>query len=259
MIFMKSRISFLLIALVSSCGPLSDSQSSSAERSLASDYRSSNSEELRLLPNKPTKGMLFEYYDAQGKAKWKRNWTYAIDLTGVSWNDSRTATLIAPQFVVMAAHYIRPSDVPVTFHDRRGNPQVRYITQVKSLTPLADIAIGKLNLPVSSAIKAYRFGKLSDLPYGRKVLVTDQTKTVSIHQVHSVSNQSIAFAYCDPLDKIYHRNLIVGDSGNPTFILTNGEMRLVETHTYGGPGIGPCYADPKIQDAIRTAIAQWGK
>ena len=267
---MNRSILLFPVLLLAACGPISESQSPSSsaaeistqgatERSLAGNVLSSRSEELRLLPKKPTKGTLFDYYEAQRKSKWSRNWTSDIDLTGVSWNDSRTATLIAPQFVVMAAHYIRPSDVPVAFHDRRGNPQVRYITQVKSLAPLADIAIGKLNLPVTSAIRAYRFGKLSDLPYGRKVLITDQTKTISIHQVHSVSNQSISFAYTDPLDKIYHRNLIVGDSGNPTFILTNGEMRLIETHTYGGPGVGPCYADPKIQAAIKTAISTWGQ
>jgi len=80
--------------------------------------------ERGLLPPNPEKGTVFDYYEPKGLAKWKRSWTYSLDLTGVSWNDSRTCTLIDPQHVVMAAHYIRPGDVAVMFHDRSGN-QIR--------------------------------------------------------------------------------------------------------------------------------------
>jgi len=212
--------------------------------------------ELGLLPSTPEKGTLFAYYEPKGLAKWNRNWTYNLDLTGVSWNDTRTATLIDQQYVVMAAHYIRPSDVPVMFHDRKGNPVERYLVQVKSLAPMADVAVGKLNLPVPGGIKAYSFAPARDLAQGRAVLITDQTKTVSVHQIQAVSGKTISFAYHSRLDPIYRRNLIVGDSGNPTFVISGNDVKLLETHTYGGPGSGPCYANGEIQAAIRAAIAE---
>jgi len=212
--------------------------------------------ELGLLPATPEKGTLFAYYEPKGLAKWNRNWTYDLDLTGVSWNDTRTATLIDQQYVVMAAHYIRPSDLPVMFHDRKGNPVERYLVQVKSLAPMADVAVGKLNLPVPGSIKHYSFAPAKDLTQGRAVLITDQTKTVSVHQIQAVSGKTISFAYHSQLDPIYRRNLIVGDSGNPTFIISGNDVKLLETHHFGGPGSGPCYANGEIQAAIRAAIAE---
>jgi hypothetical protein len=212
--------------------------------------------ELGLLPASPEKGELFTYYQPKGLSKWKRNWTYPLDMTGVSWNDSRTATLIEDQFVVMAAHYTRPANVPVMFHDREGKPVERYITDVRSLAPMADVAVGKLNLPVPGNIKRYRFAPMSEVKPGRAVLITDQTKTVSIHQIQSWSGRMISFSFHPQLDPVYRRNLIVGDSGNPTFIISGGDLNLLETHFYGGPGSGPCYASDEIQKAVRAAIAE---
>ncbi|MBU6327539.1 MAG: hypothetical protein KGQ89_07920, partial [Verrucomicrobia bacterium] len=144
---------------------------------------------------------------------------------------------------------------PVMFHDRDGNPVERYIVAVKSLAPLADIAVGKLNLPVPGGIKIYRFAAAGELPSGRAVLVTDQTKTVSVHQVATLNGGQMSFSYRQDIDPIYRRILAGGDSGHPSFIISSGDIRLVETHTYGGPGAGPCYADPRIQAAIREAMA----
>ncbi len=164
--------------------------------------------------------------------------------------------LIEDQFVVMAAHYTRPANVPVMFHDREGKPVERYITDVRSLAPMADVAVGKLNLPVPGNIKRYRFAPMSEVKPGRAVLITDQTKTVSIHQIQSWSGRMISFSFHPQLDPVYRRNLIVGDSGNPTFIISGGDLNLLETHFYGGPGSGPCFASDEIQQAVRAAIAE---
>jgi hypothetical protein len=212
--------------------------------------------ELGLLPSSPEKGELFAYYEPKGLAKWKRNWTHALDMTGVSWNDSRTATLIDDQFVVMAAHYVRPHDVPVMFHDRGGKPVERYLVQVRSLAPMADLAVGKLNLPVPGNIKRYSFAAAHEVNTGRAVLITDQTKTVSVHQVKSMNGRMVSFAYHEQIDPIYRRNLVGGDSGNPTFLLSGGDVKLLETHTFGGPGTGPCFASGEIQSAVRAAISE---
>lgn len=241
---MKSIIFYVsLVSLLSSCGPV---QQGSADLSQGISG---------LLPAQPEKGQLFDYYQPKDLSRWKRNWTYSLDFTGVSWNDSRTCTLIAPQYVVMAAHYQRPLDIPVMFHDRQGNPVERYITKVISLAPTADIALGKLNMSVPSSIKFYRFAASKDLSRGRDVLVTDQTKSVSIHQISQATGSRISLMSHPSLAAIYRRDLIVGDSGNPSFIIAGGTMLLLETHTYGGAGSGPCYADPGVQAAIQNAMS----
>jgi len=211
-----------------------------------------------LLPKTPEKGRLFTYYQPRAQSKWHNNWTLPLDLTGVSWNDSRTATLISRSHVAMAAHYMRDSHTPVMFHDRNGKPYERYIVSTKVLNGVGDIAIGKLNMPLPKEIHSYRLADAADATKGKAVIITDQTMTASIHRIGAVYGKGIGFEYHPDIDPIYQRNLIVGDSGNPTFLLKNGELMLLETHTTGGPGAGPFYGDPEVQAAVRKAMSELG-
>ena len=212
---------------------------------------------LDFLPAQAEKGTLFRYYQAKAGSKWLNNWAANLDLTGVSWNDTRTATLISPSHVVMAAHYMRPSDVPVMFHDRQGNPYERYITAVKTLST-GDIAVGRLNLPLPPQVKWYRMANASDATVGRPVIISDKTNTLSVHRIGSVNGPVIHLDYVRGINPVYHRKLIIGDSGNPSFLLKNGQLVLLETHTTGGPGAGPFYGDPTVQASVRAAMAELG-
>lgn len=212
---------------------------------------------LGFLPQSPEKGSLFRYYQPKVPSKWLNNWTAALDLTGVSWNDPRTATLVSPSHVVMAAHFIRPSDVAVMFHDKKGNPYERYITGVKTLAT-GDIAVARLNLPLPPEVKYYRFAQATEATVGTPVIVSDQTMTLSVHRIEAIAGAQIRLGYHPNLPAVYQRNLIVGDSGNPSFLYRNGELVLLETHTTGGPGAGPFYGDPAVQASIRVAMAELG-
>lgn len=212
---------------------------------------------LGFLPAQAEKGSLFKYYQAKAPSKWLNNWAANLDLTGVSWNDTRTATLISPSHVVMAAHYARPSDVAVMFHDRKGNVYERYITAVKTLAP-ADIAVGRLNLPLPPEVKWYRMANASDATIGRPVITSDQTSTLSVHRIDAVNGPVIMLGHISGLNPVYQRNLVVGDSGHPSFLLKNGQLVLLETHSTGGPGAGPFYGDPAVQAAVRAAMAELG-
>ncbi|MES2924080.1 MAG: hypothetical protein V4819_21185 [Verrucomicrobiota bacterium] len=212
---------------------------------------------LGFLPQHAEKGTLFRYYQPKAGSKWRNNWTAKLDLTGVSWNDARAATLISPSHVVMAAHFARPSDVAVMFHDKKGNPYERYITAVRTLA-IGDIAVARLNLPLPHEVKNYRFASPADAQIGRPVITSDQTNTLSVHRIEAVSGSVIQLGYVPGLNPIYQRKLVVGDSGHPSFLLKNGELFLLETHTTGGPGAGPFYGDPQVQAAIRAAMAEMG-
>jgi hypothetical protein len=233
---------------ISSCGPSRGPTFTSPTAATAG---------LGFLPKNAEKGTLFRTYQPQAKAAWKNNWTAAFDLTGVSWNDSTTATLVAPQFVVMAAHYPRSPHVPVVFHDKQGNPFERFVTATQRV-PGVDVAVGKLNLPLPAAIKRYRFASVSDATPSRPVIISDQTKTLSIHRIGAVSGNVISFVPVPGLSPVYGRNLVVGDSGNPSFLVKNGDLVLLETHTTGGPGAGPFYGSPQVQAGIRNAISSLG-
>jgi hypothetical protein len=243
---MKWMFPALMAIMLSACGPSSLSLGTSANSP------------VELLPKTPEKGRLFTYYQPRAISKWHNNWTLPLDLTGVSWNDSRTATLISRSHVAMAAHYMRDSHTPVMFHDRSGKPYERYIVSTKVLSGVGDIAIGKLNMPLPNEIHAYRLANAADAAKGTAVLITDQTMTASIHRIGATYGNNIGFEFHPDLDPIYRRNLIVGDSGNPTFLLKNGELMLLETHTTGGPGAGPFYGSPEVQAAIKAAMAELG-
>lgn len=235
---------------LSACGPGSGPSVTTAGLDPATDG-------LGFLPKSAEKGTLFRYYQPRAGSAWRNNWTSAFDLTGVSWNDPAAATLVAPQYVLMAAHFIRNPHSPIMFHDKRGNPVERYVTAVRSL-PGCDVAVGKLNLPVPPGIKRYRFANVADAAIGRPVIITDQTKTLNVHRIEAISGASIRFGYIPGLNPVYQRNLISGDSGHPSFIVKNGDLFLLETHNTGGPGAGPFYGDPQLQTAIRATIAAMG-
>lgn len=246
---MKSALLLSISVLLCACGP-------SSGPSITSASVDANQSGLGFLPKQAERGTLFKYYQPKADSKWRNNWASRLDLTGVSWNDSRAATLISPSHVVMAAHFTRPADVPVMFHDKSGKPYERFISKVRSLDGVGDIAVAKLNLPLPPEVKSYRFAKASQATIGRPVITTDQTKTVSVHRIAAISDGVVRLDYIPGLNSYYGRNLVVGDSGHPSFLLQNGELVLLETHTTGGPGAGPFYGDPQVQAAIKSAIAE---
>jgi len=212
---------------------------------------------LDLLPEKPEKGSVFKYYQMGGESPRKANWAEPLDFSGISWNHLRCATLISPSHVVMAAHFIRDPQTPAIFHDRLGQPEERFIVSHRVI-PNTDIAVGRLNMRLPSGFKAYRFASVADVPPGTPVITTDQTHTASIHQVRQIHGNVIFFDHIQSIDPVYSRMLVPGDSGRPTFVLKNGELLLVETHTMGGSGAGPFYGDPGVQQAIRAAMKELG-
>ena len=65
----------------------------------------------------------------------------------------------------------------------------------------------------------------------------------------------IRFGFATKLNAIYLRNLIVGDTENPSFILKDGNFLLFEIHTAGGPEVGPFYGGLGVQASTRSAMS----
>lgn len=184
-------------------------------------------------------------------------WTRGMDMSGVSFNDTRTATLITPRHVVMAKHYARGPGDMVVFHDRGGDRITRKLT---AFIPAAgDVVVALLDEPVPSNYRSYPLPAVSSDPsalINRHVIVSDQKRRLFVHLIAGIGRGTIVFKHDKSNAHGWGKNLVVGDSGNPSFVIAGNELVLVETHTTGGPGAGPYYGDATVQASVRAAVAK---
>lgn len=215
---------------------------------------------VSMSPSLPPPGappQIFAGYSPDRDARMAEGWTRGFDMSGVSFNDTRTVTLITPRHVVMAKHYPRAAGSPIVFHDRGGNRIVRKI--IGFMGAKGDVTVGLLDEPVPSNYTSYPLPDPSTDAarlVGRPVIITDQKRCLFVHLVDKVGGGNIAFKHDKEERYGWGKKLIVGDSGNPAFLISGKQLVLLETHSTGGPGAGPYYGDPQVQASIREAAAK---
>jgi hypothetical protein len=225
--------------------------------------RGDSDRRFSVLLEEATGNDIFASYATDRPSPWGGNFTRRMNFTGVAWDDTRTATLVSPEHVVMAAHYQRPVGATLVFHDRRGRPQRRVLAAVESLAGLADVAVGRLDSPLPDAVRPYRLLPPSD-GYGALAgclaVVTDQQRKAFLHEIASVQGNGLSFRHpaTSRISPHLAKDLIKGDSGNPSFLLVGGELVLIETHSSGGPGAGPFLSAPPVFATITAALAKLG-
>jgi hypothetical protein len=174
-----------------------------------------------ILPPPKASPDIFQSYYPDRNASLANTWTRGMDMSGVSFDDSRTATLITPRHVVMAKHFARNAAAPVIFHDRKGKRVQRKL--IGFYPGLGDVVVGLLDEPVPSNYTSYplptanRVG--SDL-IGKFVIVTDQYRKLFVHQVATVGGGIISFQHDPNQTHGWSKNLISGDRGNPSFVIS---------------------------------------
>jgi streptogramin lyase len=226
-----------------------------------------NNTTLELLPTNNLTKEVYDAYSETGNSAWSRfAWTNRIDLSGVSWDGSRSkdCTLISPRHIVMAEHWPKEKLDQVIFHDRFGNRYTRTIIDiVKTQIYNPDIRIGLLDTAVP--LKFYKvLPRRSDWQthlQGGLCFMTNQFRQVGIRRINTINNTLgpsahpfIDFTLDSILPSFYQPNLIPGDSGNPSFIMVRGEPVLISTFTGGGAGSGPFFSLPINYDAINAAM-----
>lgn len=208
-------------------------------------------------------GKLFTSYQAAGPVRWSQDWTWKLDLSGVAWDQSNTATVITPRHVVMAQHYTRKAGQELVFHDRRGRRHARVVQKVigfKDKGLSGDVAIGLLDRPLPDSIRAYPLpaplkGGGEEL-IGATALVTEQYRDLYFHQIMGVGDLGLRLRFDPEIPDSRRKRLIVGDSGHPSFLLSKGELLLLETHTTGGAGAGPFYGSEKVLAGVREIVRE---
>ncbi len=184
-------------------------------------------------------------------------WARNFDMSGVSFDQRMTATLVTRRHVVMAAHFVRKPGSRVIFHGRNGERLERILITSKKV--FGDVAVGLLSEDVPSGYKIYplpapreNFSHLA----GRIAAVTNQNRRIFFHEVKIANQFLMAFQYQDPVQHGWSKKLIKGDSGNPSFLISGNELVLVETHSTGNAGAGPFYGSMELQEKLQAAITE---
>ena len=187
-------------------------------------------------------------------------WGKDIDFTAVSvWNnrgfggDFRMigATAVTPRHIVMAKHFPLSTADGISFVEPDGTWIHRNVSRVAS-DGSTDIAVALLDVPLPSTIKPVKVvpsdfesyfdrsavGSISVVNARPICVGFDHEKKALFFQVYKAgSGDSKVIAYFDgsivpaPYDEIAE-DLVSGDSGNPLFIIVDGEPVLITSwHT----------------------------
>jgi len=201
-------------------------------------------------------------------------WASDVDLTAISpWNSNagnkKAGTLISPRHIVFANHYTYPNGTTIRFITN-DNQIIERTLQSQTRIGSTDIQVGLLNSDVPGTITfaktlptnftnylaSYSTGfapyplyvPIASVDQEEKLLVSNCARINSEIQITTPSNTT----YSDRYD--FYETIIVGDSGNPIFVLINNELVLLscfETNL-GGQSLTNNYT------AINTAMTTLG-
>lgn len=179
-------------------------------------------------------------------------------------SNTRAGTAISPQHIIFAKHFEISSGARIRFIS--SDNSVIEKTMVSKL-PIsnADITIGLLDSDLPSSISHAKIlppnwrDFLPSMSSSKTVpcLSLDQEERALINELYLLSDRNVLF-FNSPVTINYTRrkdffeNLIGGDSGNPSFLIINGEFVILSVWTSGGGGSGACISSyiNEINDAM---------
>lgn len=270
----SSLFSSINVSVSSSSGVVNSSFLSYASGSLAKS--ASDAIDTRIAGKNPstTKSVYSTQNHSSGIYVRNTNcWVSGVDLTSISpWNstgsNTMAGTLISPRHILFAAHYQIENHATIRFIDNNNNVITRTMTSKlthPSYSPYyPDISIGVLDSDVPASISFARIlpsnwasylPSLSNL-YRIPCLVLDQEEKALISDLYSLNTSAGCLVPTDATRLSFFENFIIGDSGNPVFLIINGQLVLITVLTFGGAGSGTSIVYHK--DAINTMMATLG-
>lgn len=222
-----------------------------------------NNEVIGIITGTETSNAIYSSYSSTANSTWaSNNWTGEVDFSGIAFDANRTCTLISPRHVLMATHYQRSVGSTIVFHNSNGDVHTAKLTAKQSvpdgLNP--DITVGLLDVDVP--VKYYKILNPSNewITCLDNVLVvsTHHTRQASIREVSNISGLRIGFTSSNAVPTSYYASVVSGNSGNPNFLIIDGEPILISTFTYGGGGSGPFFSNPSNFNSINSIMASLG-
>jgi hypothetical protein len=183
-------------------------------------------------------------------------WASGIDLTCASpWNSTgglqRAGTLISPRHVLFCEHAdFHPAvNASIKFVSQDGAVVTRTITALEThpqyISLYPDITIGVLDSDVPASIS---FAKVLPDDWAEYLPNLAVRQTVPILRLNQQERATTAGLWRLSVGRFscvapapagdYYEPIVVGDSGNPVFLIVNAQPILVGTFTFGGAGSG---------------------
>lgn len=181
-------------------------------------------------------------------------WLKGVDFTCVSpWNDEygtqRAGTAISKRHIIFAKHFQMAPGTRIAFVGETGETS-RYRIKAVKVLDRCDIAIGLLDYELTPDVhpaKVLPSGFEKWLPPGSRwpVVTFNQREQAYLSELSSISNppSSRVMLWNDAAKREDWRKFggkfIVGDSGDPAFMIVNGKPILLYCLFSGGVGHGP--------------------
>ena len=176
-------------------------------------------------------------------------WLKDVDFSCVSpWTDEsgvlRAGTLISKRHIIFAKHFPLWKGVRILFVDESGEACPCRVAATKALEK-CDVMIASLDYEVTPNIHpakilpedfAKHFGDGNGLP----IVTFNQKEQVFLSEVKSMTTNFLSnVPSTNATRKALGGKIVVGDSGNPAFLLIGNEAILLYCLQTGGVGYGP--------------------
>jgi len=200
-------------------------------------------------------------------------WAYGFDLTCIAvYNSSemasrRAGTLISPRHVMFANHYAPPDGTELRFVANDNTVVTRVLSNSVQIA-LTDLRIGVLDSDVPTNLITFakvlpanftNYFPNSLKPISSKLipaLCLDQNEDALESDISGITAGVSFAAPSNPTRSMFYADKTSGDSGQPAFIVLNGQLVVLTVYSYGGAGSG--WFIPPCVSQINAAMAALG-
>lgn len=213
----------------------------------------------RIAAANPTNGLsrFVGYPAGADKDRFRPNtnfWARGVDFSCASpWNScggrTRAGTLISRRHIIFAKHYPIAAGSRILFVDDEGGVCPCYVDKTKALAA-CDIMVASLDAEVTPNIVPAKIlppdaGKYLGRGEGLPVVTFNQVEKLFLNELNAIPTNGSPWKSMScrvPNDgrwQAFRERLIVGDSGDPAFLLVGDRPILVYCVQGGGCGSGP--------------------
>lgn len=201
-------------------------------------------------------------------------WASGFDLTCIAVYNSNEkdsqmgGTLISPRHVVFAHHFAIPNGTQLQFVAKNNTVVSRVLSNSVQIGS-TDLQIGVLDSDVPTNLITFApvlpASYTNYFPNSLQPISTNYIPALCLNQyedalesdISAVAAGGVSFkAPSNPIRSLFYENKVTGDSGQPGFIILNGQLVLLTVYTYNGSGSG--WFIPGYIDQINSAMATLG-